>query len=82
MWEIFKKALKRRKPNFIDFVAYGRHTFNIPTYKIIATCIERALPRFGLIITSKVTRPQDAHKMLILQVYLGLNTLEFTAVRR
>ena len=25
-------------------------------------------------VTSKVTAPQDAHKMLVLQVYLGSNT--------
>ena len=31
--------------------------------------------------TSKVTAPQDAHRRLVLQVYLGLNTLEFSAIR-
>ena len=30
-------------------------------------------------ISSKVTAPQDAHGGLVLQVYLGLNTLEFSA---
>ena len=30
--------------------------------------------------TSKVTTPQDAHGGLVLQVYLGLNTLEFNAM--
>ena len=34
------------------------------------------------IILSKVTAPQDAHKRLVLQVYLGSNTLEFSAIRR
>ena len=33
-------------------------------------------------ITSKVTAPQDAHGRLVLQVYLGSNTLEFSAIRR
>ena len=28
------------------------------------------------LISSKVTAPQDAHKRLVLQVYLGSNTLE------
>ena len=28
----------------------------------------------------KTTTPQDAHKRLVLQVYLGLNTLEFSAI--
>ena len=28
---------------------------------------------------SKVTAPQDAHKRLVLQVYLGSNILEFSA---
>ena len=31
-----------------------------------------------IIITSKVTAPQDAHRRLVLQVYLGSNTLEFS----
>ena len=33
------------------------------------------------IYTSKVTAPQDAHKRLVLQVYLGSNTLEFSVTR-
>ena len=28
------------------------------------------------------TAPQDAHIRLVLQVYLGLNSLEFSAIRR
>ena len=34
------------------------------------------------LLTSKVTAPQDAHGRLVLQVYLGSNTLEFSAIRR
>ena len=34
------------------------------------------------LFTSKVTAPQDAHGRLVLQVYLGLNTIEFSAIRR
>ena len=33
-------------------------------------------------ISSKVTAPQDAHGRLVLQVYLGSNTLEFSAICR
>ena len=33
-------------------------------------------------LTSNVTASQDAHKRLVLQVYLGLNTFEFSAIRR
>ena len=29
-------------------------------------------------ITSKITAPQDAHRKLVLQVYLGSNTSEFS----
>ena len=29
-----------------------------------------------------ITAPQDAHKRLVMQVYLGSNTLEFSAIRR
>ena len=32
--------------------------------------------------SSKVTTPQDAHRSLVLQVYRGSNTLEFSAIRR
>ena len=35
-----------------------------------------------LYISSKVTTPQDAHGRLVLQVYLGSHTLEFSAIRR
>ena len=35
-----------------------------------------------LYYTSKVTAPQDAHEGLVLQVYLGSNTLEFSATHR
>ena len=31
-------------------------------------------------LMSKVTAPQDAHRRLVLQVYLGLNTSEFSAI--
>ena len=34
------------------------------------------------IYTSKVTAPQDAHRSLVMEVYLGSNTLEFSAIRR
>ena len=33
-----------------------------------------------LLFTCKVTAPQDAHGRLVLQVYLGSNTLEFSAI--
>ena len=29
-----------------------------------------------------ITAPQDVHKRLVLQVYLGSNTLEFSAIHR
>ena len=35
-----------------------------------------------LLVTSKVTAPQDAHRRLVLQVYLGSNTLELSSIRR
>ena len=34
------------------------------------------------LLTNKVTAPQDAHGRLVLQVYLGSNTLKFSAIRR
>ena len=32
------------------------------------------------LLASSITTPQDAHKRLVLQVYLDLNTLEFSAI--
>ena len=32
--------------------------------------------------SSSITAPQDAHKRLVLQVYLGSNTLEFNEICR
>ena len=40
------------------------------------------LVSYIIYVTSKVTAPQDAHRRLVLQVYLGSNTLEFSAIRR
>ena len=37
---------------------------------------------YQCVYSSKVTAPQDAHRSLVLQVYLGSNTLEFSAIRR
>jgi len=34
------------------------------------------------IFQASITTPQDAHMRLVLQVYLGLNTLEFSAIHR
>ena len=33
-----------------------------------------------LVLISSIATPQDAHKCLVLQVYLGSNTLEFSAI--
>ena len=35
-----------------------------------------------MIVSSKVTAVQDAHKRLVLQVYLGSNTIEFSGMHR
>ena len=35
-----------------------------------------------ILVTSKVTATQDAHGRSVLQVYLGSNTLEFSAICR
>ena len=34
-----------------------------------------------LILITNITTPQDARKRLVLQVYLGSNTLEFSAMQ-
>ena len=35
-----------------------------------------------IILSSEVTAPQGAHGRLVLQVYFGSDTLEFSAIRR
>ena len=35
---------------------------------------------FFFFFLSKVTTPKDAHERLVLQVYLALNALEFSAI--
>jgi len=35
-----------------------------------------------MILLSSITTPQDAHKRLVLQVYVGSDTLEFSAICR
>ena len=46
----------------------------------VCVCVEGgAAFHFSLTLKSKVTIPQDAHRRLVLQVYLGSNTLEFSA---
>ena len=37
---------------------------------------------YSLSLPSKVTTPQDAHRRLVLQVFLGSNTLELSAIHR
>ena len=33
-------------------------------------------------VVSSIPTPQDAHMRFVLQVYLGLNTLDFSAISR
>ena len=40
------------------------------------------VPKFHSWGKCKVTAPQDAHRRLVLQVYLGSNTLEFSSIHR
>ena len=35
----------------------------------------------GTYSLTNITAPQDAHKRLVLQVYLGSNSLEFSAIQ-
>ena len=37
---------------------------------------------FWTLYISSITAPQDVHKRIVLQVYHGLNTLEFSAIHR
>ena len=50
--------------------------------KSIATCLFRWLDQrtIKLLFLRAKTTPQDAHKRLVLQVYLSLNTSEISAL--
>ena len=66
-----RQALRLKKPNQqIHFRLHGTGAFSC------------GVTIFVWVLTSKVTTPQDAHRGLVLQVYLGSNTLEFSAIHR
>ena len=50
------------------------------TYNVLRMLYIRAANNLTRSVSSKVTTPQDAHEKLVLQDYLSLNTLEFSAV--
>ena len=50
----------------------GFHGNALPSRKLIKAALT----------PSKVTAPQDTHRRLVLQVYLGSKTLEFSAIHR
>ena len=53
--------------------AYGQDHISIT---IVTNCTGKYHQSIAVcIVTSKVTTPQDAHGRLVLQVYLGLSTL-------
>ena len=53
-----------------------KHIFNLSHMEIVKGIHVLSLR------ASSITTPQDAHKRWVLQVYLGSNTLEFSAIRR
>ena len=55
----------------------GVGTIHDPHHKVGLDCCG---PYFSCILSSKVTAPQDAQGGLMLQVYLGSNTLEFSEI--
>ena len=62
------------------FQSWGKYT--MPLTNINSDWMSNASSGLCIIFiyTSKVTVPQDAHRRLVLQVYLGSNTLELSAI--
>ena len=58
------------------------HCVHVPSEVVEDSSVELLCSILFVICTSKVTAPQDAHRRLVLQVYLGSNTLEFSAIHR
>ena len=73
-----RKVLALITPHIIPCVIYNL-TILFDLHSINTMCVPCNL--FDL-DTSKVTAPQDAHRRLVLPVYLGSNTLEFSAIHR
>ena len=68
---------------WIPALTRGRAIDDITTYNLLSqnsTVVSNVVLLY--IRSSKVTAPQDAHGRLVLQVYLGSYTLEFSAIRK
>ena len=66
------------------FHSWGKYTMpltniNSDWMSNASSCLCIIYINYIILFTSKVTAPQDAYGRLVLQVYLGLNTLEFSA---
>ena len=64
----------------LKFHSWGKYT--MPLTNTNSDWISNASSGLCIIYTSKVTAPQDAHWRLMLQVYLGSNSSEFSAISR
>ena len=63
-------------PQFLTF-AHGHFTWIIGCF-----AASHASPPNRISVPPPLAAPQDAHKRLVLQVYLGSNTLKFSAIHR
>ena len=75
-------AGERRVVGIPKFHSWGKYT--MPLTNINSDWMSNASSGLCIIllyyiISSKVIAPQDAHGRLVLQVYLGSNSLEFSA---
>ena len=67
----------------LKFTVYGckqasTYVNTLPQCSPASVALAQARPNYK----SKVTTPQDAHGRLVLQIYLGSNSLEFSATPR
>ena len=61
--------------------AENRDPLDLPHDKRLTSSFEFSCRLYFEVVLS-ITAPQDVHERLVLQVYLGSNTLEFSAIRR
>ena len=73
-------AGKGRVIGIQEFHSWGKCT--MPLTNINSDWMSNASSGLHIVLFIKLTAPEDAHGRLVLQVYLGLNTSDFSAIRR
>ena len=71
-----------RVAGILKFHSWGKCSMPLTKHQLRLDVQRFLWPVYYLYYTSKVTALQDAYRRLVLQVYLGSNTIEFSAIHR